>query len=666
MNDIRYRQIHLDFHTSEFIPSVGEEFDGEAFARTLEQAHVDSITCFGRCHHGWLYYPSEAFPELIHPHLKNQNLLLEQIEACHKKGIKVPVYTTAQWDGRIMREHPEWLALDENGAYIDTQHVPAPHFYHTICLNSGYRQFFHAQLTDMIAVVGAERLDGVFIDILFQVDCKCPHCVEKMKELGMDSGSGKERLRYSGMMLDEFKEETSALIRKLAPGAGIFYNSSHVGPASKHSYKDYSHLELESLPSGGWGYDHFPATSRYARNLGKEIIGMTGKFHTYWGDFHSLKNKAALEYECFHMLAVGAGCSIGDQLHPGGKLSEAAYDLIGQVYGSVKEKEPYCRGARPRAEIAVLTPEEFYGDDAYDTSISPALIGAVRMLQELGYQFDIIDSERPLAGYQAVILPDYIYHNDKLEKLLREYLAAGGKVIGSYASCLKKDGSDSIYGVKYLGESGFYRSFVMPNEDIGKRLPKEEFVMYLRGYDVQSAEAVTLMDTIEPYFDRGGETFCSHQHAPSSKKRGVPAVTEHEGAIYFSHPLFSLYRKNAAMWCKEMLKDALERLIPQKLVSHDGPSTLNLLLNTQKEQNRDVLHALHYITEKRSEDIYTIEDVIPLYRVQVRVQTGERKVTGVTNVPGGASIPYSQEDGYVSFLLERVAGHEMVCIQYEA
>ena len=132
MSKIRYRQVHLDFHTSEYIPDIAADFDKEEFAKTLEEAHVDSITCFARCHHGWLYYPSKKFPELIHPGLKNKNFLLEQIEACHKRGIKVPVYTTAQWDGRIMREHPEWLAVDENGEFIDTQGVPAPHFYGTV------------------------------------------------------------------------------------------------------------------------------------------------------------------------------------------------------------------------------------------------------------------------------------------------------------------------------------------------------------------------------------------------------------------------------------------------------------------------------------------------------------------------------------------------------
>jgi hypothetical protein len=69
MSDLRYRQVHLDFHTSEFIPEVAKDFDAEAFAQKLKQANVDSITCFARCHHGWLYYPSKKFPELVHPNL---------------------------------------------------------------------------------------------------------------------------------------------------------------------------------------------------------------------------------------------------------------------------------------------------------------------------------------------------------------------------------------------------------------------------------------------------------------------------------------------------------------------------------------------------------------------------------------------------------------------
>ena len=41
---MRYRQIHLDFHTSEHIPGVGAAFDPEQFAGTFKAAHVNSVT----------------------------------------------------------------------------------------------------------------------------------------------------------------------------------------------------------------------------------------------------------------------------------------------------------------------------------------------------------------------------------------------------------------------------------------------------------------------------------------------------------------------------------------------------------------------------------------------------------------------------------------------
>ncbi|MDD5707466.1 MAG: hypothetical protein PHR35_16200, partial [Kiritimatiellae bacterium] len=54
----RFRQIHLDFHTSEHIPDVGAEFDADTFGNTLDEARVNWVTLFATCHHGWSYYPT--------------------------------------------------------------------------------------------------------------------------------------------------------------------------------------------------------------------------------------------------------------------------------------------------------------------------------------------------------------------------------------------------------------------------------------------------------------------------------------------------------------------------------------------------------------------------------------------------------------------------------
>ena len=117
--DLRFRQIHLDFHTSEHIAGIGSQFDPEEFATTLEQARVNSITCFARCHHGWIYFDTRAFPERRHPHLA-RNLLQEQIETCHARDIRVPIYLTVQWDHWTANLHPEWLAVNEHGCILGT------------------------------------------------------------------------------------------------------------------------------------------------------------------------------------------------------------------------------------------------------------------------------------------------------------------------------------------------------------------------------------------------------------------------------------------------------------------------------------------------------------------------------------------------------------------
>jgi hypothetical protein len=664
LNKPRYRQVHLDFHTSEYIPNVAGDFHAEEFVKTLMEANVNSITCFARCHHGWLYYPSQNQPDLIHPNLINNRLLLDQIEICHQYDIKVPIYTTVQWDEYIMKNPPAWLAIDENGGYINSQNVPEPHFYYTICLNSSYRDYFKNHVQDIIDVVKSENIDGFFFDILFKVDCHCENCLKQMRLKDLDTTSKRDRVYYSTIMLDEFKAEISKFINERVPGVSIFYNSSHVGPTSKSGLESYTHLELESLPSGGWGYDHFPATVRYARNLGKEVIGMTGKFHTYWGDFHSLKNKAALEFECFNMLAQGAGCSIGDQLHPNGRLSKAAYELIGGVYERVKNVEEYCVNTAPLSEIGVLTPEEFYILGEHNLGIAPELIGTVRMLQELSYQFDIIDSQMSFEKYKLIILPDSIKYSAELEQKLLDYANSGGKVIGTFESLINKSAQEAsrLYGNKYVGDSKYDRDFVLPNDRMGEGLHQEEYVMYLKGAEIQSIDSEVLMHTVKPYFNREGKTFCSHQHAPSSQEIGPPAVTKHGNVIYFSHPIFRAYRKNCPMWCKVMMKDAIETLLADKLVQHNGPSTLLTTLTVDEEAHTKVLHAIHYITEKRSEDIYVIEDIIPLHNIEFKVFVGDENVTSVKTLPDLTEIHYQRVGPYITFAIEKVEGHLIVKI----
>lgn len=285
-----YRQIHLDFHTSEAITGIGADFDPDEFADTLVKAHVNSITVFGRCHHGWIYYPSERHPERVHPHLA-RNLVKEQIEACHSRGIRCPIYTTIQWDHYTARMHPEWLLTDAHGTILGTPPFEAG-FYRWMNVNSPYMDFLKEHVAEMLDLFD---VDGFFFDIVQPIPSTDRYTQEQMRAANLDPADEQARNAFAVESLHEFKRELSAFVRNIKADCSIFYNAGHVGTRQRSVADAYTHWELETLPSGGWGYQHFPVTMRYARNVGDvDILAQTGKFHTSWGDFHSFKNLAAL------------------------------------------------------------------------------------------------------------------------------------------------------------------------------------------------------------------------------------------------------------------------------------------------------------------------------------------------------------------------------------
>ena len=109
MNVLPQRQVHLDFHTTESIDNIGSRFDKKQFQSCLKKGHINSITVFAKCHHGWAYFPSET--NEIHPGLHGFDLLSAQLEACKEIGVQAPIYISAGFDQKYLVEHPEHLLV---------------------------------------------------------------------------------------------------------------------------------------------------------------------------------------------------------------------------------------------------------------------------------------------------------------------------------------------------------------------------------------------------------------------------------------------------------------------------------------------------------------------------------------------------------------------------
>ena len=129
-------------------------------------------------------------------------------------------------------------------------------FYQSLCVNTGYYDFLADQTAEIVEMLGDE-LDGVFFDIVGIRPCWCAACRAEMKERGVDASDEMAVRAFAKMVIDRFKHRMTQLVRSYSKTCTIFYNAGHVGPCTKESESAYSHFELESLPSGGWGYLHF-------------------------------------------------------------------------------------------------------------------------------------------------------------------------------------------------------------------------------------------------------------------------------------------------------------------------------------------------------------------------------------------------------------------------
>lgn len=665
---LRFRQIHLDFHTSPHIPGIGEEFDKAQWQKALTEGHVNSITTFAKCHHGWSYHKTGVGK--MHPGL-GFDLLRAQFDAAKEIDVNVPIYISAGVDDVAALEHPEWREVGVEGQYIGWSGPITRPGFKSMCFGTPYLDYLCEQIREVVEQF--PDCDGIFLDIIHQDECCCRWCLSRMEEMGLDAARPEDRQKCAAAVLDEYYARATAAARSGRADMPVFHNSGHIARDRRDLLRHFSHLELESLPTGGWGYDHYPLSAKFAQQTGLDVMGMTGKFHTTWGEFGGYKHPNALRYECASMLAHGSKCSVGDQLHPGARMDETTYRIIGQAYSEVLAKEPWCDNVKAVADIAVLSSEAETRQRLPDT-------GAGRVLLEEHFLFDLIDREVDFSTYRLLVLPDVIRLDEGLEEKLKRYVSGGGKLLLTGESGLKADlsGFAVDIGASFEGLSPHQPDYLVPGESLKPDFVDSPLVMYGRSQQVKPTSGDSLAGIRLPYFNRTWRRYCSHQHAPDAEASAYSAAVETANTLYLAHPVFTLYAGSGAVAYRQYAARAIRRALKgEPTLATSMPSTARVSLMRQAGQNRYVLHLLYANTVARgshhsfspegyvrdSHGVEVIEELLPLHSVDVELRLPET-IRSVTLEPQGQSLPYQTGEGKLSLHLDEFTCHQMIALGY--
>ena len=529
-----------------------------------------------------------------------------------------------------------------------------------MCMSSPYLDYLVKQIEEVCKNYDA---DGIFLDIVGVQPCYCQNCIAEREELGLNPYDENDVLKHAEMVYKRYAEKTRAAVDKYKPNLPLFHNGGHIRQGRRDLVNYNTHLELESLPTGGWGYDHFPFSARYCQGLGVDYLGMTGKFHGSWGEFGGFKHPNALRFEVALAAANGAKCSVGDQLSPSGEMDMVTYDLIGSAYSELEEKEEWLDNVESVADIAIISPEAYVGDlsTGQMTKVDDSGSGVCRIMLEGKYLFDVIDFESDLNKYKVIILPDVIRADTDFAKRLREFCDCGGKVLATGKSALYENSNEFCLnlGAEWIKENPYKPDYFRPLEKI-KDMGDTGYIMYGNGEKIRCI-GNELGIRENPYFNRTRAHFCSHQHTPNSCEYGGAGMTEGKDGIYIAWNIFADYAQSGKLHLKQMAIFALDRLL-------DSAKTLKTNLPAQgivtlmKQSDRLICHLLYASPVKRGNGIEVIEDIVPIYNVELAIKT-DKKINKVYLAPQKEDIDFTYENGYISVKLDKIECHQMVVFE---
>ena len=660
--DFSSRQVHLDFHTSEHLKNIGEKFDKASWQKALVDAHVSSINIFAKGHHGYSYYPTKIGTQ--HPNL-DFDLLKSQLEASHEVGIKTPFYFAIGWSVLDAVTHPEWVIKNKNGKSKKGDLIqslnnedPYPNFtWELLMPEGGYLEMILKQTEELCKNY---ELDGFWYDIIPNNAINYnAYSRAGFKKAGIDVDNDLEVEMHHVEKLKFFMASCNAIIKKYHPDASIFYNwSTHMNNSNTFKYKLYEYntsYDLEDLPTTWEGYNEFPLRAKYFSNMGKPVTGMSGKFHTAWGEFGGFKYPNALKYEAASMIAFGANVNFGDQLHPSGIIDSETYKNIGSAFSYVKSIEAFGPGGKQVAKTGLWMTFDNHTEQA--TSL---------LLLDTQTNYVVVNNLKDWSDLELIIIPSKPNLSAKNVETLNQFVADGGKLLVLGEGALKKDKSGFALDVggTYLGKASYDVDYTVVSEALSKNVVRSPFLNYIPAIKIKPDSTVNLLASIrEPYFSRTKSHYTSHQNTPYNLQPAIhPAIYRDGNIMVVAHPLDKMYLKYGAQIHRELFKNTLDALLTTPMVRANLPSSGRLNLLHFPEKNRYVAHLLYAVPVQRGV-AQVIDDLVPIYDTTVEIKLKEN-IKKAYLMPGNIELNTTKSNDKMSVIIPKFTCHTALVLEY--
>ena len=388
------------------------------------------------------YYHSKYRP--CPESLGGRDLLKEVCDAAKGKDIRVLAYAVVQYDTYILREHPEYELIDDEGRRLSR-----------VCLRSpGYTEYMKGVLDELMEY----DIVGIHVDMMDlgfgpPYGCWCEHCkAEFKKQYGYDMPPKFDMDDPKWQDGQEFRYTNSVgmatgltdYLKSKRPDLSIDFNYHGTPPFSfdvaerpvQHA-KHGDFVTAETLP---WvfGYNNISMAAHIMERSNPEnqfqCVSSRSmmNYHEY-----TLRPTEDLRFEVMNILSHGGTFTLVDKAGYDGWFDPKVYERMSDVFAEARRKAPYTRGYDKKVSCAVYYSQKTRDFKYRQTAIeyNNSIAGICRMLAQSHINFSVCFDERvsleEFSRYPLIILSNTAIVSEEEVEIFKQYVKNGGNILAT-------------------------------------------------------------------------------------------------------------------------------------------------------------------------------------------------------------------------------------------
>ena len=141
-------------------------------------------------------------------------------------------------------------------------------------------------------------------------------------------------------------------------------------------------------------------------------------------------------------------------------------------------------------------------------------------------------------------------------------------------------------------------------------------------------------------------------------------MVESKNGVYIAWRVFEDYATKGSLILKEMVHFALDRLLGDAKTFHSNlPSQGTATVTYQKDQDRYIHHLLYAAPVKRGNGVEVIEDIVPLYDINVAVNVPSKNISKVYLVPQMEELTFETKGDLLLYTVPKLECHQMIVLE---